>query len=143
MTVHEAMGTRQGRVMVVDNEVGVRTSIAMVLQKAGYDVVEASDGAQEIQEIRRGDHPLMVDLVLCDLTMPNIDGTQAITSLRLNYPRVPIVVLTGCSDHALRSSVQGVGVTDYLVKPISKDTLLEVIKRATAQHVMCNGLEVA
>ncbi|MBI4401252.1 MAG: response regulator, partial [Nitrospirae bacterium] len=80
------------------------------------------------------DNPLMVDTILCDIRMPRINGTEAIAYFRTQYPSVPVVVLTGYPDVELAVSLLRQGVMDYLVKPVSKDELLTVIKKSVDQH---------
>jgi two-component system chemotaxis response regulator CheY len=126
----------EGRVLVVDDEAPVRKPICLTLRKAGYEVVEAEDGEQAIQALTSGDNPLLVDTILCDIRMPNINGIDAITYFRSQYPSVPVVVLTGYPDVELAVSLMKMGVRDYLVKPVAKEQLLTVIKRAAEQHVL-------
>jgi len=133
---HEFVSGRQGRVMVVDDEIQVRKPIYLNLTKAGYEVVEASDGQQAIEALNAGDNPLMVDTILCDIRMPRINGTEAIAYFRSQYPSIPVVVMTGYPDVELAVSLMKQGVLDYLVKPVSKDELLTVIRKAVDQHVV-------
>lgn len=95
MHTHRSVNTRQGRVLLVDDEEAIRKPIVLSLRNAGYDVVEAEDGEQAIRALNAGDNPLMVDTILCDLRMPKISGTEAIAYFRKQYPSVPVVVLTG------------------------------------------------
>lgn len=127
---------RLGRVLVVDDEAKVRKPISICLAKSGYEVVEAEDGDQAISTLNQGDNPLMVDTILCDIRMPRINGTEAIAYFRSQYPSVPIVVLTGYPDIELAVSLMQQGVLDYLVKPVTMDTLLPVIQRSVDQHVI-------
>ena len=126
----------QGRILVVDDESQVRKPISLSLQAARYDVVEAENGEQAIELLRSGDNPLLVDTILCDIRMPKINGTEAIQYFRTQFPSVPVVVLTGYPDVDLAVSLLKQGVVDYLVKPVGKDQLLEVIKKSVAQHVI-------
>lgn len=132
---HSAHG-RQGRILVVDDEREVRKPLALNLLKAGYEVVEAEDGQQAIELLNQGDNPLMVDTILCDIRMPRVNGSDAIVYFRTQYPSVPVVVLTGYPDVELAVSLMKQGVLDYLVKPISKDELLTVIKKSVSHHVI-------
>lgn len=126
----------QGRVLVVDDEAQVRKPITLTLQNAHYDVIEAEDGQQAIQLLQSRDNPLLVDTILCDIRMPKINGTQAIHYFRTQFPSVPVVVLSGYLDVELAVSLLKQGVLDYLVKPVEKDQLLEVIKKSVKQHVI-------
>jgi len=78
----------------------------------------------------------MVDTILCDLRMPKINGTEAIAYFRKQYPSVPVVVLTGNPNVELAVSLMKQGVQEYLVKPVSKDKLLSVLKNSVDKHVI-------
>jgi len=134
--IHSAEGYRQGRILVVDDEAQVRKPISIMLAKDGYEVVEAQDGEEAIEALQSGDNPLMVDTVLCDIRMPNINGKEAIAYFRSQFPGVPIVVMTGYPDVELAVSLMRQGVRDYLIKPVTKEELLSVIRRSVDQHVV-------
>ncbi len=140
---YESMPYRQGRVLVVDDEESVRKPIRLTLLKAGFEVVEAEDGAQGIQKLNEGDNPLAVDTILCDIRMPKINGVEAIAYFREQYPSVPIVVLTGYPDVQLATSLMKQGVKNYLVKPVTRDNLLTAIKKAVDQHELFDNQFVA
>ena len=129
-------GGRLGRVLVVDDEVQVRKPIRLSLSRAGYEAIEAEDGEQAILALNSGDNPLMVDAILCDIRMPKINGGEAIAYFRSQYPGVPVVVMTGYPDVELAVSLMKQGVLDYLVKPVSRDELLSVVRKAVDQHVI-------
>ena len=131
-----AEGIRQGRILVVDDEAQVRKPISLMLAKDGYEVVEAADGEEAIEALRSGDNPLMVDTVLCDIRMPKINGKEAIAYFRNQFPGVPIVVMTGYPDVELAVSLMRQGVRDYLIKPVTKEELLSVIRKSVDQHVV-------
>lgn len=133
---HSADGNRQGRILVVDDEAQVRKPISIMLAKDGYEVVEAQDGEEAIEALQSGDNPLMVDTVLCDIHMPNINGKEAIAYFRSQFPGVPIVVMTGYPDVELAVSLMRQGVRDYLIKPVTKEELLNVIRKSVDQHVV-------
>jgi two-component system chemotaxis response regulator CheY len=136
IVTHPAEGNRQGRILVVDDEAQVRKPISIMLAKDGYEVVEAADGQEAIEALRSGDNPLMVDTVLCDIRMPNINGKEAIVYFRSQFPGVPIVVMTGYPDVELAVSLMRQGVRDYLIKPVTKEELLSVIRKSVDQHVV-------
>jgi two-component system, chemotaxis family, chemotaxis protein CheY len=136
MHTHYAVNGRQGRILVVDDEAQIRKPIGLMLKKEGYEVVEAADGEDAIEKIGAGDNALMVDTILCDIRMPKINGDEAIDYFRDQFPTVPILMMTGYPDVELAVSLMRKGVRDYLVKPVSKDDLLSVIKAAVDQHVI-------
>ena len=134
--IQPQVGPRQGRILVVDDEPQVRKPISIMLTKDGYEVVEAEDGEDAIRLLNTGDNALMVDTILCDIRMPKINGDEAIMYFRSQYPTIPVVVITGYPDVELAVSLMRQGVRDYLVKPVSKEELLGVIRTSVDQHVL-------
>ena len=122
--------TGNGRVLVTDDEPDVRKLVRMVLTKAGYDVVEAEDGAKAIQMLNTGENRLMLDVIICDIRMPKVNGMEAIAYFRKEYPRVPLIVLTGFPDTDMATSLLRQGVTDYLVKPVEAEKLRASVAKA-------------
>ncbi|GKS57005.1 response regulator [Nitrospira sp.] len=124
-----------GRILVVDDEADVRQAVRLTLTKAGYEVVEATDGQEAIKEMRSGDNPLAVDTILCDIHMPKMDGKEAIVWFRSQFPSVPIVVMTGHPDVAGATSLMKQGAVDYLVKPVEPAHLTAVINKVAKDRV--------
>ena len=120
----------RGRVLMVDDEDGIRKSVRLTLTKAGYDVIEAEDGEKAIAAIRSGDNPLMVDTVICDLNMPKVNGLEAITFFRQQFPGVPVIVLTGHPNMKSPEDLFAQGVVEYLTKPAKAERLLSAVEKA-------------
>jgi len=120
----------RGRILVVDDEVSVRESVRLVLDQAGYEVIEAEDGARAMETVQSGDNPSRLDAVILDLYMPKIHGQEVIFFLRSKFPTIPIIVLTGKPDvpDIIRSFDEG--VVDFLVKPVHPDNLLGAVAKA-------------
>ncbi len=128
-----------GRILVVDDEAHIRATVNMVLTKAGYEVVEAENGEKGIHAITAGDNSLMVDMILCDMQMPKIDGVGAIAHFQAQFPSVPVVVMTGHPDIQAATKLMKQGVKDYLTKPIEKEKLLAVVGDAVKERVRSKG----
>ncbi|MBI3808914.1 MAG: response regulator [Nitrospirae bacterium] len=128
--LHTKDTSGKGRVLIVDDEESIRKMLRLTLAKVGYDVVEADDGAKGIEAIGTDDNPLMVDVVICDIRMPKINGLEAIAYFRQQYPSVPVLVLTGYPDIQLATDLLKQGVVDYLVKPVEQDKLVASVERA-------------
>jgi two-component system chemotaxis response regulator CheY len=126
--------TGNGRILVVDDEPDIRKVVRMTLQKAGYDVLEAENGEKAIDIINTGENRVMLDVVVCDIRMPKINGVEAIAYFRKEYPRVPLIVLTGFPDTDMATSLMRDGVVDYLVKPVEGDKLKAAVARAMEQR---------
>ena len=124
-----------GRVLIVDDEDIVRKVLRVMLTEAGYEVVEAEHGGKGIEKIRSDDNPLMVDVIICDIRMPKINGIEAIAFFQQQYPSVPILVLTGFPDTVMATDLLNKGVFDYLVKPVDREKLLASVKAAVAQRL--------
>jgi len=129
----------KGRVLVIDDESEVRRIIRLALEKQGYDVVEAPDGEKAIEVIRAGDNPLLTDVIICDVRMPKINGVEAVAFFREQFPSVPIIVLTGYPDMQLATSFIKQGVIEYLVKPVEKEKLVEVVDKAMSNRSLTGG----
>jgi two-component system chemotaxis response regulator CheY len=123
-----------GRVLIVDDEPDVRKVVRMTLEKAGYDVIEAEDGEKAITEINKDENPLILDVIICDIRMPKINGVEAINYFQQQYPRVPLIVLTGFPDMDMATGFLKKGIVDYLVKPVEKEKLIGAVAKAFEQR---------
>lgn len=128
--------TYRGGVLVVDDEPDIRTIVRMTLEKLKYYVVEAADGQQAINLLNEGENPMVIDVIITDIRMPKINGTEAIDYFQREYPSVPLIVLTGFPDLDLAMQLIKRGVTDYLVKPVERERLLTAVADAlNARHL--------
>ena len=126
----------EGHVLVVDDEPDVRKVVCMTLEKAGYHVLEAEDGKQAIEEIRKGENSLTLDVIITDIRMPHMNGIDVINYYRKEWPTVPLIVLTGFPDIDMATALLQYGVVDYLVKPVEGEKLRRAISKAMdARHL--------
>jgi two-component system response regulator AtoC len=115
------------RILVVDDEPGIRSFLREALEDMGYTVVEAGDGQQAIDLLDK-EH---FHLLLTDLKMPRLDGMNLVRKVRSELPDMEILVLTahGTVDSAVEA--MKLGAHDYLQKPLaSPDELRLVVQRA-------------
>ena len=112
--MHTKDSPGKGRVLVVDDEENIRKLVRMCLTKAGYDVEEAENGEEGEKIIRAKDNPLMVDVILCDIRMPKVNGIEAIAFFQKQFPSVPVVVITGFPDTEMAVNLLKQGVVDYV-----------------------------
>lgn len=111
------------RILVVDDNQSLRTFTALLLEKQGYEVIQANDGQQALDAMEHN----TFDLVLMDIEMPVIDGLAATKAIRESdkpYRHVPIVGHTGDNSPLTIEKIQQSGMNDYIVKPADKDKLL-------------------
>lgn len=111
------------RILVVDDEEVVRSTIRAVLTQAGHDVVEAADGATALARYR--EEP--ADLVLADLFMPVMTGTECIRELRRESPDAKIVAISGAGREMLRLPMDA-GANRILSKPFTTEELLRIVE---------------
>jgi len=121
-----------GRVLIVDDEDSIRSLLRLMLTQAGYDVEEADDGGRAVEVLNSGDNPLMLDAIICDIRMPRINGVEAITYFRAQYPSLPVIVLTGYHDEPLASSLRRQGIVEFLEKPAEREQILASVAQAIA-----------
>ncbi len=106
---------QSGRILVADDEEGVRTFLAESLERDGHEVVQVADGAAALAAAR--EEPF--DVVITDLKMPKLDGMGVVRALRTEQPNVELVVLTAFGDVSTAVEAMKLGVFDYLQKPVS------------------------
>jgi PAS domain S-box-containing protein len=116
-----------GTILVVDDEPAVRALATQALQRSGYQVITADDGAEAIEVA--ANHP-EIDLVLLDLAMPHMPGDKAAPEIRKVRPGVRILLSSGCGEREARERFADIGVDGFLQKPYSVQTLLEELRKA-------------
>ena len=111
------------RILVVDDDPMVATTVQRVLRPEGYDVDVALGGAQALEQVRA----LRPDLVILDLMMPGVDGLEVCRQLRANGD-LPVLMLTARSGTVDRVKGLDTGADDYLVKPFAYSELLARVR---------------
>ena len=112
-------------VMIVDDAAFMRVRSAKLLRENGYDVVEAENGAQAIrmyQEVRP-------DAVLMDITMPIMDGLEALTNIRKLDPNAKVAMVTAMGQQSIVIEALKSGAKDFVVKPFQAERVLSALKR--------------
>jgi two-component system response regulator AtoC len=118
------------RVLVVDDEEGIREFLAEALEDDGHDVEEASDGASAARRLARRGY----DVVVTDLNMPRKDGVALLKEIKEQQPDVEVVVLT--AHGSVESAVESMklGAFDYLQKPIGSPAELRLLVSRAVEH---------
>ncbi len=111
------------RVLVVEDEVGLREPLVYLLQKEGYDIIEAEDGHAAV-ELFKSHHP---DLILLDLMLPRMSGNEVCKQIRTES-QVPIIMLTAKDAEIDKVVGLELGADDYVTKPYSTKELLARMK---------------
>ncbi len=115
------------KVLVIDDSVSMRKVVAMVLSRDGHTVVESADGAEALERLKQE----KVNLIICDVNMPKMDGITFLKHLRQEpgSREVPVVMLTTESQGRLREMGAEAGARAWILKPFQPEQLLEVVTR--------------
>ncbi len=115
------------RILAVDDSPSVRQMVKLSLSGAGYDIVEAGDGAEGLSKARAS----TLDMVVTDLNMPVMNGLGLIRELRKlpAYRGVPILFLTTESDPEMKQQAKAAGATGWITKPFQQDQLVAVVRK--------------
>jgi two-component system chemotaxis response regulator CheY len=113
-------------VMVVDDAAFMRMMIKDILSKNGYNIVgEAENGKKAVDTYAE----CKPDLVLMDITMPEMDGIQALKAIRGNDPNASIIMCSAMGQQAMVIEAIQSGAKDFIVKPFQADRVLEAVKK--------------
>jgi DNA-binding NtrC family response regulator len=115
----------QKKILIVDDELGIRNLLNRVLKSEGFDVRMAEDGESAIRQAKE-DQP---DLVLCDIKMPNKDGIQTLKELKETAEDIEVIMLTAHSTVESAVAAMKLGAADYLKKPFDIEELKIVIEK--------------
>jgi two-component system, chemotaxis family, chemotaxis protein CheY len=113
------------KVLVIDDEQGIRSLLDTLLSRKGYDVVLAENGQKGLECFRR-ERP---DVLVLDLKMPEMDGLTVLRQVRSLDPRMPVIILTGAGTAETEQRVRALGVTEYVEKEFSLHLLGDALKR--------------
>ncbi len=115
-----------GRLLIVDDEPAVLASYAHSLTDAGFEVTQASDGADALRRVESD----QFDAILSDISMPKVDGLTLLRRVRLRAPQVPVILMLDKPDN--RATIRGTewGAVQCLVKPIAAELLAQTASYA-------------
>lgn len=114
-------------ILTIDDEIFIRNSFSYILEDHGYEVIQAENGRIGMEKIRK----YKPDLILCDLQIPEMKGLDVIRTVKEEFEKTPILVISGAG--VLNDAIEAVraGAWDYLVKPLfNMDILLQAVERA-------------
>jgi CheY-like chemotaxis protein len=122
------MQTEVHSILVVDDDLGIRTALAAFLEDAGYLVEEAANGQEALTRLERQ----CPTLVLLDMRMPVMDGWALAQALRTRQIQVPLVVMTAARD--ARAWAEEIAAAAYVSKPFDYDALLAILAQLCEEH---------
>ena len=113
-------------VMVVDDAAFMRMRCKKILVENGFDVVEAANGLEAVSMYKEN-HP---DMVLMDITMPDMDGLAALKEIKKIDPSAKVAMVTAMGQQALVMEALKTGAMDFVIKPFDQERVLGTIKKA-------------
>jgi len=114
------------RILIVDDAAFMRMMIKDILIKNGYEIAgEAENGARAIEKYKE----LMPDLVIMDITMPEVDGIKAVKEIKKINPDSKIIMCSAMGQQAMVIESIQAGARDFIVKPFQAERVIEAIKK--------------
>jgi chemotaxis family two-component system sensor histidine kinase/response regulator PixL len=115
-------------ILIVEDSITARQTLALALQKSGYQVLQAKDGYEALDQLQ---NPSNVQLVICDLEMPRMNGFEFLSHCQRNpaLADLPVIILTSRSSEKHRLLASQLGATAYITKPYIEHKLLEMIEK--------------
>lgn len=114
------------RILIVDDAAFMRMMIREILTKNGYEVVgEAENGARAIEKYRE----LLPDLIVMDITMPEVNGIEAVREIRKINPEAKIIMCSAMGQQAMVIESIQAGARDFIVKPFQAERVIEAVRK--------------
>ncbi len=119
-----------GKIMVVDDAAFMRQMLKDVLRTAGHEIaVEATNGEEAVNLYKR----VKPDLVTMDITMPEMDGVEALRAIKKHDPKAKVIMCSAIGQKSMVISAIQAGAKDFVIKPFHKERLLETVRKVLAQ----------
>jgi two-component system response regulator HydG len=124
------------KILVVDDDAGLRSTVTSALTEGMYLVDQAADGDEAVTRVRAGEY----DMVLMDVNMPRMSGIEALKEIKAHDPSIMVIILTAFSN--IRDAVEAtrLGAYNYLEKPVRSDNLVHMIDQAFRSQNMVKKL---
>lgn len=120
------------KLLVIDDEPAIREGVRRILESNAYTVETFASGHAALERIREE----AFDLVITDLKMPGLSGTDVLKAIKEIHPDLPVIFITGYSSVDNAVEVMKLGAVDYIAKPFTPEEMLKVIKTALEQRVV-------
>jgi len=119
------------KILVIDDSETIRQQVKQALAAAGYDIVEAVDGVDGLEKLRAmGD----LDMALCDVNMPRMNGLDMIAELQRSGSKVPVLMLTTEGQPSLIKRAREAGAKGWIVKPFKPELLVSAVAKLIASR---------
>ena len=115
-----------GKILIVDDAVFMRMKLKDILTKNGYEVVGEAQNGQEAFEKYQATHP---DVVTMDITMPDVDGLEALKMIRAHDPNAKVIMCSAMGQQGMVMDAIKSGAKDFIVKPFDTDRVINAITK--------------
>ena len=115
------------KILVVDDQFGIRILLNEVLQKEGYDTYQAANGLQALEVLN--DH--VPDLVILDMKIPGMDGIEILKRMKVLQPDIKVIIMTAYGELDMIQEAMDLGAITHFAKPFDIDD----IRKAVAKHL--------
>jgi two-component system response regulator AtoC len=128
----------QRTILVADDDASIRSLLKQLLTDEGHSVLEAATGTEVVEQVK-GSSP---DLVIMDVRMPELDGIEALSKLKVSSPKTSVLIMTafGSSNNAIRA--MELGAFDYITKPFELDKISHTVKRVIEYRDLTSEVQV-
>lgn len=116
-----------GRILIVDDAVFMRMKLKDILTKNGYEVVDEAQNGQEAFEKYQALKP---DIVTMDITMPEVDGLEALKMIKAQDPNAKVIMCSAMGQQGMVMDAIKTGAKDFIVKPFDTDRVINAIAKA-------------
>ncbi len=117
-------------VLIIDDDSPIRRIVKTQLGGGGYTVYEAENRVQVERVLDR----VRLDAVICDIKIKDTDGFELTRRIRERFPGLPVIILTGLIERENAEIAHGLGCFDFLIKPVKREKLREVVGRAVGNR---------
>jgi DNA-binding NtrC family response regulator len=121
------------RILIIDDDLHMRSACARALSKAGHTVACAETGNEGLEKIGNGTDDF--DVVLLDQLMPGISGTEALARIKAIVPNLPVIIITGSVTDETSAEIIAQGACDCLPKPFTPEQLRNTINKALTTNI--------
>ncbi len=121
------MSKLKKQILVIDDEPAWLQILSYILQRKGYEVLIAQNGADALETLKN----VKLDLIVSDIRMPEMNGFELLEQVKhtRKNSRTPFVFVTAIDDYESRKTAQNLGAVDYLTKPFNEDDVVTILSR--------------
>ncbi|MFN3528387.1 MAG: sigma-54-dependent transcriptional regulator [Bacteroidia bacterium] len=126
------------RILIIDDERSVRSSLRETLEFEDFEVEEAVDGQEGWEKVQSGNY----DLIFCDIKMPRMDGMEVLSNIQKQYPELPVLMISGHGSIETAIEATKLGAFDFISKPPDLNRLLITVRNALDKKVLVTETKI-